>query len=77
MDVNMFAKSILPIGIFFSGTLILSNTAFLFLSVSFIQMLKVNPLFLRLHLVVYSIKGVLTSCNSSHFMGYPNSGAQP
>ncbi|KAF8587198.1 TPT-domain-containing protein [Ramaria rubella] len=43
-DVNMtkdlFLKSILPIGLLFSGSLVLSNTAYLYLSVSFIQMLK-------------------------------------
>ncbi|KAJ8081752.1 hypothetical protein AAF712_011035 [Marasmius tenuissimus] len=43
-DVNvtkdMFLKSILPIGGLFSGSLILSNTAYLYLSVSYIQMLK-------------------------------------
>ncbi|EIW69573.1 hypothetical protein TREMEDRAFT_30762, partial [Tremella mesenterica DSM 1558] len=43
-NVNMtrdtYFKSILPIGVLFSGSLILSNTAYLSLSVSFIQMLK-------------------------------------
>ncbi|KAG7094748.1 hypothetical protein E1B28_005565 [Marasmius oreades] len=43
-DVNvtkdMFLKSILPIGVLFSASLILSNTAYLYLSVSYIQMLK-------------------------------------
>ncbi|THU92830.1 TPT-domain-containing protein [Dendrothele bispora CBS 962.96] len=43
-DINMtkdlFLKSILPIGALFSGSLILSNTAYLYLSVSYIQMLK-------------------------------------
>ncbi|TIA91752.1 hypothetical protein E3P99_00920 [Wallemia hederae] len=43
-DVNMtretWVKRILPIGIFFSGSLIFSNMAYLYLSVSFIQMLK-------------------------------------
>ncbi|TFK72095.1 TPT-domain-containing protein [Pluteus cervinus] len=40
MSKDMFLKSILPIGIMFSGSLILSNTAYLYLSVSYIQMLK-------------------------------------
>jgi hypothetical protein len=35
-----FIRSILPIGLLFSGSLILSNTAYLYLSVSYIQMLK-------------------------------------
>ena len=40
-------RSILPIGLLFSGSLILSNTAYLYLSVAYIQMLKVRnpPLF--------------------------------
>ncbi|KAF4564730.1 hypothetical protein EYR40_010902 [Pleurotus pulmonarius] len=40
MTKEMFIKSILPIGVLFSGSLILSNTAYLYLSVSYIQMLK-------------------------------------
>ncbi|KAF5356939.1 hypothetical protein D9756_006615 [Leucocoprinus leucothites] len=40
MTKEMFVKSILPIGLLFSGSLILSNTAYLYLSVSYIQMLK-------------------------------------
>jgi len=39
----MFLRSILPIGLLFSGSLILSNTAYLYLSISYIQMLKVCP----------------------------------
>jgi len=38
---DMFVKSILPIGLLFSGSLVLSDTAYLYLSVSYIQMLKV------------------------------------
>ncbi|KAJ7598990.1 triose-phosphate transporter family-domain-containing protein [Mycena floridula] len=40
MTKDMFIRSILPIGILFSGSLIMSNTAYLYLSVSYIQMLK-------------------------------------
>jgi hypothetical protein len=40
MTKDMFIHSILPIGLLFSGSLILSNTAYLYLSVSYIQMLK-------------------------------------
>jgi len=40
MTKDMFIRSILPIGLLFSGSLILSNTAYLYLSVSYIQMLK-------------------------------------
>jgi hypothetical protein len=38
---EMFMRSILPIGLLFSASLILSNTAYLYLSVAYIQMLKV------------------------------------
>jgi hypothetical protein len=38
-------RSILPIGLLFSGSLILSNTAYLYLSVAYIQMLKVMTSF--------------------------------
>ena len=41
MDRAMFVSRILPIGFLFSGSLILSNTAYLYLSVPYIQMLKV------------------------------------
>jgi hypothetical protein len=37
-------RSILPIGLLFSGSLILSNTAYLYLSVAYIQMLKADTL---------------------------------
>ncbi|KZT60932.1 TPT-domain-containing protein [Calocera cornea HHB12733] len=41
---DTFVRSILPIGVLFSGSLICSNVAYLSLSVSFIQMLKAfNP----------------------------------
>lgn len=40
MDRDMFLKRIFPIGCLFSGSLILSNTAYLYLSVPYIQMLK-------------------------------------
>lgn len=40
----MFMRSILPIGLLFSGSLIMSNKAYLYLSVHYIQMLKAfNP----------------------------------
>ncbi|KIJ15896.1 hypothetical protein PAXINDRAFT_168873 [Paxillus involutus ATCC 200175] len=40
MSKAMFMRSILPIGLLFSGSLILSNTAYLYLSIAYIQMLK-------------------------------------
>jgi hypothetical protein len=38
----MFLRSILPIGLLFSASLITGNKAYLYLSVAFIQMLKVS-----------------------------------
>ncbi|TFK46877.1 TPT-domain-containing protein [Heliocybe sulcata] len=40
MNKDLFVRSILPIGLLFSASLILSNTAYLYLSVAYIQMLK-------------------------------------
>ncbi|KIJ36998.1 hypothetical protein M422DRAFT_34024 [Sphaerobolus stellatus SS14] len=40
MTKDLFMKRILPIGALFSGSLVLSNTAYLYLGVAFIQMLK-------------------------------------
>jgi hypothetical protein len=42
MTRDVFTRSILPIAVLFSGSLILSNKAYLHLTVSFIQMLKVR-----------------------------------
>ena len=40
MDTQTYIRAILPIGLFFSFSLICGNVAYLYLSVSFIQMLK-------------------------------------
>lgn len=40
MNTNTYIKAIVPIGLFFSFSLICGNVAYLYLSVSFIQMLK-------------------------------------
>ncbi|KAG7571118.1 hypothetical protein FFLO_00943 [Filobasidium floriforme] len=49
MPRDKWMRSILPIGVLFSGSLILSNYAYLTLSVSFIQMLKAfNPVVILL-----------------------------
>lgn len=42
-----YVRAILPIGICFSIGLVLNNRAYIFLSVSFIQMLKVIKQFMR------------------------------
>ncbi len=40
MTGRIYLRAVVPIGVFFSASLILSNIAYLYLSVSFIQMLK-------------------------------------
>lgn len=42
MTFERWSRNILPIGAFFSASLVLSNMAYLYLGVSFIQMLKVR-----------------------------------
>ncbi|KAG8933236.1 hypothetical protein FRC01_010225 [Tulasnella sp. 417] len=57
MSKDMFLRSILPIGLLFSGSLILSNKAYLHLTVSFIQMLKAfNPVAILLISFVFRIQ---------------------
>jgi hypothetical protein len=46
--LDLYMRAIVPIGLFFSLSLICGNVAYLHLSVSFIQMLKV-----RLIVVIY------------------------
>lgn len=43
MTGRVYLRSIMPIGLMFSLSLICGNQAYLYLSVSFIQMLKVCP----------------------------------
>jgi len=45
MTGRVYLRAIVPIGAFFSLSLIFSNAAYLFLSVAFIQMLKVRRYF--------------------------------
>jgi hypothetical protein len=43
MNTRMYIRTILPIGIVYSLSLICGNLTYLYLSVAFIQMLKVGP----------------------------------
>lgn len=43
MDGRTYVRMIIPIGILYSGSLVCSNIVYLYLNVSFIQMLKVSP----------------------------------
>lgn len=44
MTGRIYIRAIMPIGLFFSLSLICGNQAYLYLSVSFIQMLKVGTM---------------------------------
>jgi len=81
----MFVRSILPIGLLFSASLILSNTAYLYLSVAYIQMLKVclSPsllfsLFLKKKTDVSFVPiGFYSCCYPPYLLDIPHSGTQP
>ncbi|KLT43351.1 triose phosphate/3-phosphoglycerate/phosphate translocator [Cutaneotrichosporon oleaginosum] len=61
MTRDVYIKRIIPIGILFSGSLILSNSAYLTLSVSFIQMLKAfTPVAIVLISAVFKIQALNT-----------------
>lgn len=42
MTRNVYLRAIVPIGVLYSASLVCSNQTYLYLSVSFIQMLKVG-----------------------------------
>lgn len=44
MDARMYCRTILPIGLLYCGSLVCSNVVYLYLNISFIQMLKVLTL---------------------------------
>lgn len=48
MTPTHYMAKIAPIGILYSGSLVCSNTAYMYLNVGFIQMLKVCPPYLTL-----------------------------
>jgi hypothetical protein len=41
MNRRMYARTMVPIGLLYSGSLVCSNIVYLYLNISFIQMLKV------------------------------------
>ena len=78
MTKEVFARSILPIGMLFSGSLILSNTAYLYLSVAYIQMLKVRRALISTHWFDLRLAptGIHTRRHPSHFVDIPHPGSQ-
>ena len=66
MTARVYMRAVLPIGFCFSLSLILGNYTYLYLSMSFIQMLKVRTsLQSTLHLVENSLFA-LPGCHASH-----------
>lgn len=77
MSKDMFMKSILPIGMLFSGSLVLSNTAYLYLSVAYIQMLKVRvSRSFRLQAFSKILLGLHSRCDPINFMDVPSPRAE-
>jgi len=72
MTGRIYLRAILPIGLFFSLSLICGNLTYLYLSVAFIQMLKVSPhlppLF-RCAGFKVGVVGYDTSCSLASWLG--------
>ena len=75
MTGRVYLRAIVPIGAFFSLSLICGNLTYLYLSVAFIQMLKVCEWFLQVETidVLMVITGYDTRCSSTYRMGHGNS----
>lgn len=63
MTGRVYLRAIVPIGVFFSLSLICGNVTYLYLSVSFIQMLKVR---IRLGNIVNSEQKLTTHLSGHH-----------
>jgi hypothetical protein len=55
MNARLYVKAIIPIGLLFSLSLILSNVVYLYLSMAFVQMLKVCLCLMRNMIVLQLI----------------------
>jgi hypothetical protein len=77
MDKATFVRRILPIGVLFSGSLILSNTAYLYLSVSYIQMLKVRtrPYSVPCGQAPICWLGIHTRIDPAYIVDFPDTGS--
>lgn len=58
MTGRVYLRAIVPIGVFFSMSLICGNLTYLYLSVAFIQMLKVGNLSKTLHVIIQFQSGI-------------------
>jgi hypothetical protein len=72
----MFFRSILPIGFLFSGSLILSNTAYIYLSVAYIQMLKVTGVFSLVTSLTEPWTGLHTRRDLTYIVDLPHPGTK-
>ncbi len=72
MSAETYVKAVVPIGACFAGTLWLGNAAYLYLSVSFIQMLKVHLLLIqpgRLHSKYLGVGGCSVHAHAFRCLG--------
>ena len=72
MSAETYVKAVVPIGACFAGTLWLGNAAYLYLSVSFIQMLKVHLLLIqpgRLHSKYLGVGGCSVHAHAFKCLG--------
>lgn len=76
MTKEVFVKSILPISLLFSGSLILSNKAYLYLSVSFIQMLKARSVYICCFMALIPFLGIYAGVNLAHLVRGTNPRAE-
>jgi hypothetical protein len=65
MDARIYCRRILPIGLLYCGSLVCSNVVYLYLNISFIQMLKVFY-FLSIGGNMLKILGGWPCCHTYH-----------
>lgn len=67
MDTRMYCRSIIPIGLLYCGSLVCSNVVYLYLNISFIQMLKVPGCFWTFQSTLFwFLPGCWPCCHTDH-----------
>lgn len=66
MDARMYCRTILPIALLYCGTLVCSNVVYLYLNISFIQMLKVRDCLPASNGDMLMILGGRSRCHTHH-----------
>lgn len=73
MTGRMYLRIIMPIGLFYSGSLVCSNLTYLYLSVPFIQMLKVGLSVPAFFFFLKDANNRVSLINPSEYSPYPPS----